>query len=188
MKLAARPGVRTLCEVGFNGGHTAVNLLLADPAAGSRLFAFDVGRHAAVKLGAAFAEENFPGRFELVLGDSRATLPEFARKRPDVRCDFIHIDGDKTYEGVRSDLANLRPLAASGAPGPPAGDPDAEAPDGGGGHTLIVNDVGCTRAWCEGGTRAWSEAKEAGQVVQAACYSGFEGARGWCVGRYAKKK
>ena len=154
---SSQPSIRTICEVGFNGGHTAVNLLSARP--DSTLVAFDLGRHGAVAMGRGFIESRFPGRFELVVGDSKQTVPKYAQDRPDVKCDFIHVDGDKTYEGTALDLALLQQLA----------NPD--------GHVLIMNDLGCNGAWCHGGTKAWAEAKKAGRVVEKVCYTAHENMR-----------
>ncbi len=40
---ASNPGLTTMCEVGFNAGHSALAFLVADPA--FRVVSFDLGAH-----------------------------------------------------------------------------------------------------------------------------------------------
>ena len=111
-RLASRPGVRTVVEIGFNAGHSALNFLTSSGSL--RVVAFDLGGHAYTASAARFLYDAFPGRFTLIVGPSNASLPTFASLAPDVRADVLWIDGDHTPRGLRSDLDNARKMAAPG--------------------------------------------------------------------------
>lgn len=57
----------------------------------------------------------FPGRLELVVGDSRETVPAYAMaeetagRDPQV-CDVVFVDGDHSEEGAYADLVNFQAL------------------------------------------------------------------------------
>lgn len=106
MDLASRPEVRHICEIGFNMGVSADGFLRANRLA--HVTSFDLGDYPYVAVGKEFIDREFPGRHELVLGDSRATLPEFARRVKGFQFDLIFIDGGHAYETARADLVNAR--------------------------------------------------------------------------------
>lgn len=70
------PRARTVCEIGLNGGHSALLWLLGAPAA--RVVAFDIGFHEA-QAAARWLTRRFPGRFTLVTGASQTTVRAYAR-------------------------------------------------------------------------------------------------------------
>ncbi|KAL1518571.1 hypothetical protein AB1Y20_002859 [Prymnesium parvum] len=100
---ARRPGVSTICEVGFNAGHSAVVLLEANPTA--RLEAFDTFNlpHSAATL--AYVQRRFPGRVSAHKGLSRLTVPAARLRAP---CDLVIIDGRHEFEFVLEDFVNFR--------------------------------------------------------------------------------
>ncbi len=51
-------------------------------------------------------------KVEFLLGDSKKMVPNYARKNPDLRFDFILVDGDHTPENAKVDLENVKPLIA----------------------------------------------------------------------------
>lgn len=59
----------------------------------------------------------FPGRLEVILGDSRVTVPAYATaeetagRDPRV-CDVVFVDGDHSEEGAYADIVNLQALAS----------------------------------------------------------------------------
>ena len=106
-RLAAAPDIRTVCEVGYNVGHSAVVWLLASPT--SRLVTFDLFSSALGLASLSFLEARFPGRIEAVRGDSRRELPRAQLSAP---CDLVHVDGRHEYRFVLHDVLNLRRLAA----------------------------------------------------------------------------
>jgi len=107
--LASRPNVRSICETGFNLGHSSFNYLTANRRA--VVHSFDLGIHQYAHKMAAFMRRQFPNRFYAHFGDSTQTVPEFARARPNHRCEFMYVDGGHTYSVAMSDLLNLAAMA-----------------------------------------------------------------------------
>ena len=107
--------VRTICEIGFNGGHSAL-LWLAYSNPGTKVVMFDLGLHDGVGIGHrwlnAMPSLRAPERLQLILGNSNETVPEFARRNPGHTCDLISIDGGHTRRQAEADLRNMAALAA----------------------------------------------------------------------------
>ena len=104
---------RTVCEIGFNAGLSALLLLEAVPDA--TVFSFDLGdmpwsRRADSLLQAAYGER-FPG---VIFGDSAKTLPAHARQSGGFRCDIIFIDGSKSYRGRLTSVLDARNISRLG--------------------------------------------------------------------------
>lgn len=91
-----------IIEIGFNAGHSTLLLLLASPT--SKIALFDYGSHPYSKLCFDYLNKTFPDRLSLHVGDSMDTLPK--HKSPEIKCDFIHIDGGHTKNVVVSDILN----------------------------------------------------------------------------------
>ena len=104
----------TVCETGFNVGHSAITFMSALPASAS-YFGFDLGqlrgltRDAVGLLNTSF----FPSRVRVAFGKSKRTLPAFVEEQPTLRCDVISIDGDHSDEGMAADWGSLKQLAHS---------------------------------------------------------------------------
>jgi len=107
--LASRPNVRSICETGFNLGHSSFNYLTASRHA--VVHSFDLGTHNYADKMAQFMRRHFPNRFFVHFGDSTKTVPQFGRAHPDHRCDFIFVDGGHTYPVAVADLLNLAAMA-----------------------------------------------------------------------------
>jgi len=107
--LASRPNVRSICETGFNLGHSSFNYLTATDHA--VVHTFDLGIHQYAHKMATFLRRRFPNRFFVHFGDSTQTVPEFVRTHPDHRCHFIYVDGGHTYPTAMADLFNLAAMA-----------------------------------------------------------------------------
>ena len=118
---------RTICETGFNGGHSSATWLGSNPRA--RLYSFDLGAHPYVVPARDHLGLWFPGRLRLTLGDSKQTVPAFFERHPDVRCDIAHVDGGHAYAEAWADLENfwrvLRP-----------------------GGLLLIDDTNCGEGYC----------------------------------------
>ncbi len=141
---ARREGARLIGEIGFNAGFSSYALLATHPEA--RVVSFDIGDHGYVGDAKALIDREFPGRHELVFGDSRETLPRFADERPE-RFDFFFIDGGHDYEVASADIRNARSVCREGA-------------------AIVMDDLVPWLPWGAGPTRAWEEALAAGAIRQ----------------------
>ncbi|ELU18391.1 hypothetical protein CAPTEDRAFT_227627, partial [Capitella teleta] len=110
VKLAQLPFVKTICETGFNAGHSALIWLTANVDA--EVYSFDMGEHEYAKKMAKHLQDKYPGRLMVTWGDSTKTLPQFKRDHPEVNCDLIVVDGGHTVPVATADFSNLRNLAS----------------------------------------------------------------------------
>lgn len=110
VKLAQLPFVKTICETGFNAGHSALIWLTANVDA--EVYSFDMGEHEYAKKMAKHLQNKYPGRLMVTWGDSTKTLPQFKRDHPEVNCDLIVVDGGHTVPVATADFSNLRNLAS----------------------------------------------------------------------------
>lgn len=170
--LAARPGTRLICEVGFNCGFSSWAFLTASPDV--LVWSFDLADYAYSAAAKAHVDELFPGRHTLIRGDSHFEIPAFVKANPELRFDVIFVDGDHTLEGARADLADLRALATADT-------------------VLVMDDIMPWRWYGEGPTAAWQEAVEAGSILHTTYYRDGEPVaevpgppadRVWAEGRY----
>jgi hypothetical protein len=165
----------TVCEVGFNLGHSAATFAASVGNGGDsgvgRYLAFDKLEAPGVETSLNYLRAEFPAAtWELTAGDSKVTLPNFRRAHPNARCDLIHIDGDHGLVMPGVDLNNLRAMANE--------------------HALVVfDDCGCAEEeaswWCIGPTRTFTQAVNDGVLEQLSfreiVVAG--GKRGTCAGR-----
>ncbi len=107
--LVRLPFVKTVCETGFNAGHSTFTWLASNPEV--HVYSFDIGYHAYAKPQAELLSGMFPGRLTVTWGNSAQTLPFFRKSNPDVRCDVIVVDGGHTPEIAQADMANFRLMA-----------------------------------------------------------------------------
>ena len=135
----------TIMEIGFNAGHSAEVMMQNNSAA--KLTSFDLGCHDYVATAKEYIDATFPGRHELILGDSVTTIPNY----PDSLFDVIFIDGGHAYEVATADLHNCSRLAHKDT-------------------IVIMDDTIFTSGWemeyTIGPTRAWAEALEMGAVIE----------------------
>jgi SAM-dependent methyltransferase len=141
--IARDPSLRTVLEIGFNAGHSSFVLLAARP--DIRVVSFDLGEHSYVTPAKEFIDSRFPGRHELVLGDSTVTVPEFAARNPAGRFDLAFVDGGHDYSVAVADLRNCQQLVRPGG-------------------LVILDDMLWWRSWGAGPVRAWDELCDAGIV------------------------
>lgn len=96
---AAR-SARHVLEIGFNAGHSAALMLLANPSL--KLRAFDTCGLEYTRPCFEYLQSIFGPRLTLVEGASESSVP--ADRRADY--DLVHVDGDHRYEAVAADLTN----------------------------------------------------------------------------------
>ena len=107
--LGRQPFVSTICEIGFNAGHYALNWLSAKP--GNKLISFDLGWHSYTRPHADFLKRTFPGQMFNIFGNSTLTVPAFHRMHPDVNCDVLVVDGGHSFKDAAIDIGNMMFLA-----------------------------------------------------------------------------
>src|SRR5579859_1597930 len=111
-QLVQRSRARLVGEVGFNAGFSSLAFLSADPDV--RVVSFDIGQHDIVGHAKEFLDGLYPGRHELVIGDSTRTVPGYAAENPAVSFDLVFIDGGHSYETVAADIVNMRAMSHLG--------------------------------------------------------------------------
>jgi hypothetical protein len=107
--LMSMPFVHTVCETGFNAGHSAFNYLTANPRL--VMHSFELGQYGYSARVAQNLSEMFPGRFVYHVGDSCKSVPEFIAKNPSVKCSLISVDGGHVYPVALADALNLASVA-----------------------------------------------------------------------------
>ena len=101
-RTATSPAVRTICEVGFNAGHSTALWLAANPAA--TIHSFDLFRANYSIQTLMYLQGRFPGRIVAHSGDSTKSIPATSLSTP---CDLAHVDGRHSYLNVVQDFVNL---------------------------------------------------------------------------------
>ena len=103
----------TFCEVGFNRGDSATAWLEFAPDANLLSFTMDTRWY--TKPGISCTKMAYLERVEIIIGDSRKTVPDYFQEHPDKRCDIIHIDGGKGIVNRKEDMKNFRNASKSDA-------------------------------------------------------------------------
>lgn len=160
--------VRTVCETGFNLGHSSFNYLTAN----KRLVvhSFDLGKYGFTWRMSAYLKRKFPNRFFIHFGDSTDTIPIFMEENPGLQCDFILVDGGHVYSEARSDLRNFAMMANLQ------------------GNLIMLDDYPTN--WGEGFGRSWDEMIHAGiinEIMRCTCAHDDGTQRGFTIGRVVKK-
>mmetsp|Transcript_25143 Transcript_25143/g.50124 ORF Transcript_25143/g.50124 Transcript_25143/m.50124 type:complete len:223 (+) Transcript_25143:888-1556(+) len=140
-RLVHHQGVETVCEVGFNAGHSAL-LWLSSGA--RKVLSFELGQYAYSTKALSFLNEHYPGRIQVTLGDSLETVPSFHAMWPDERCNLLFVDGGHLYKHAMGDLRSLRPMRNESF------------------HLLLVDDTDQGEV-----ATAWREYIAAGSAVEA---------------------
>lgn len=100
----------TICELGFNAGHSATFFLESLP--NSRLVSFDKGETPLEIENKDLLQSIYGARFEYVRGDSTETMPGYVGK---LLCDVVFADGYKSIAKRYADMQNFRRLSRKGA-------------------------------------------------------------------------
>lgn len=92
---------KKICEIGVNAGHSLLFMLDISPSAEYTLF--DIGIHKYMEPCVEYLRKSFPeASIQLLVGDSRLTVPAFAETNKEV-FDLCHIDGGHEPEVFVSD-------------------------------------------------------------------------------------
>lgn len=159
---AADDSVKTICETGFNAGHSAARFLSQSKA---RVYEFDLGDHDYAKTAEAFLTDKFPGRLKVTWGDSTQTLPQFHKENPDIKCDIVIVDGGHLLPVALADLKNFAPMASPR-------------------HVLAIDDTPCQEDFCKGPSASWQGLLQQGCIEETGSVS-MGASRGFKYGRYA---
>ncbi|MBV9349811.1 MAG: class I SAM-dependent methyltransferase [Patescibacteria group bacterium] len=170
-QLAKSSEAKLIAEIGFNAGFCSYAFLAENPEA--KVVSFDIGTALHVRPAKFVIDLIFPGRHTLIYGDSKQTLPNFYKDHPEVRFDFVFIDGGHDYETAYADIVNLRPLCTDTT-------------------TVVMDDITPWLAWGKGPTEAWEHAQAANLVIQEGLFQDGRqvdvieppGDRSWALGRY----
>lgn len=120
--VAVAPTPKTIMEIGFNAGHSAL-LFLANTPPETKVVSFDLGEYAYVFAAKRYIDSVFPGRHTLVTGDSTFTIPNYEEQvahrmndpatAPPTRFDLIFIDGGHQDDIPLKDILHSQRLARS---------------------------------------------------------------------------
>ena len=160
-----------IAEIGFNAGCSSYAFLRYVPDA--TVVSFDLGEHASIAVNKKFIDKKFPGRHTLICGDSRETVPAFAKSNPDLQFDLVFIDGGHDYEVAHADIVNMRALSSART-------------------AVVMDDLVPWNSYGAGPTKAWEEAVADDFVHQEELYQDGHlvdkaqppGVRAWAFGRY----
>jgi predicted O-methyltransferase YrrM len=169
-ELAKKSGSVTIAEIGFNIGFSSIAFLESSPEA--TVLSFELDRRAAVEFAKAFVDERYPGRHELIIGDSRKTVPAYADAGGG-NFDLVFVDGGHEYEIAAADIENAHRL------GKPGG-------------LIVVDDLIPWFPWGAGPAQAWQEAIDNGLIepveslVDGRVVDVIQepGDRAWAAGRF----
>ena len=103
--------IKTVCETGFNGGHSSLSWLSGN--SNTKVYSFDLGSFSYSKQMASFLQKQFPNTLTVIWGDSKVTIPTFVKENPGFKCDLIYIDGGHDYPEAKADLQNFQAMAKS---------------------------------------------------------------------------
>lgn len=97
-------------EIGFNSGFSALLMLMASP--DIVMTCVDIASHAYTVPCFQYVARRFPGRIQLIVGDSTKVLPQLMARY--ARYDLIHIDGCHQPEIATLDVIHSASLGAPG--------------------------------------------------------------------------
>jgi predicted O-methyltransferase YrrM len=151
---------KTVLEIGFNAGHSAEMFLISNPDV--KVTSIDIGMHQYSYIGAKYFETYYPGRHEMIWGDSTQMVPYYTANNRGKTFDLIFIDGGHTDPVPYKDLCACKALASRNT-------------------ILIMNDVVYDSNM--GPTNAWKQMIDERQVSESYNQVYQEG-RGMSIGRY----
>ena len=167
IKIVEAPFINTVCETGFNAGHSTFAWLESNTK--THVYSFDLGIHDYARPMADYLRTRYPGRLNVTWGDSTLTLPDFHRRNPDVKCDLLIVDGGHTNPICQSDFNTFMDMANVD-------------------NIVMLDNYPDTRLrWMEDLGNVWERAKRRGDLIEIfGCSFEPDSPHGFSVGRYNK--
>ena len=164
--IANSSSIRTVCETGFNAGHSTLQWLTANEKIQVYLirpwYAYIFSTYG--RLSSIHISKPTPH----VLGDSRKTLRKIKKEKPDLKCDLVVIDGGHTYHVAYSDMLHMENIV----------NPN--------GHLIILDDLPGIRNV----DLAWEQTRAEGRVIELfrCCLDNVVDIfHGFTLGQYVRK-
>lgn len=104
------PNVKSILEIGLNGGHSAENFFQKYPNL-DRFLSFDIYHHQYTYDAADYLKNKYKDKFITIQGDSQVTIPKYAKEHPDEKYDLIYVDGSHAYAYALQDIKNCKAFA-----------------------------------------------------------------------------
>ena len=106
-------GKERICEIGFNAGHSLLLMIENNPTADYVIF--DLCNHRYTIPCLTYIAEQYPNtKIGFIAGDSSISMPNYIKENPNLKFDFIHIDGGHNLENVINDYNNSYSLIKEG--------------------------------------------------------------------------
>ncbi len=116
--IGAEMAPRRILEIGTRNGGSLVALLKPyKDYSGVKAVCFDMWREigSPKKVSSNLEYMGIPSDFiEFISGDSKMTVPEYAKAHPDSQFDYVLVDGGHDHETAATDLKNVENLVATG--------------------------------------------------------------------------
>ena len=103
--------VKTVCEIGFNAGHSTMLWLESNP--NIHVYTFDINRWKYTEPMVRYLQFKYPGRLKEYFGDSLITVPKVA-KQHGFHCNISIIDGGHFKDVPIRDIINMKSLSHEG--------------------------------------------------------------------------
>ena len=100
--------VRTICEIGFNAGHSALVWLESNP--NVHLYSLDLNVHKYTAPMASYLKSLYPNRFDIFYGESDRVVPMVSQKEH-LSCDILVVDGGHFGDQAFRDIVNMKKMA-----------------------------------------------------------------------------
>jgi len=161
-KLASAPGVKTICEIGFNAGHSSAVFLHSNPEA--VMYQFDIMMLPYSERNMALFRKNYGDRFHFIKGSSTDGVPWFKKTQQKV-CDIFSVDGMHEYPYCLTDMLNALSVMRVGS-------------------VMIADDISDMFPTCRD---AWNKVVAEGYLKDHVCENQPEiQGKAWCYGTVVK--